>query len=288
MDNWNLVEYSQMTVPLVAVAARGEEMGALNGPRGIAYREESKEIFIADERNSRIQIFNIEGKFIFSFGNDQLEKPSNLFIDGQCLYVTDWGWQNYCLFKFDLTTLKFIKKIGKNSFDASKDYNLLRQPELGPGEYIYIPDNNNNRICVFSKHLERVNVLEGEGLDNPVDIKFRSDKVFILNNNSLLCVHIFTLQNSHLEKVNSIISRGELAEVLYPNFFLIDSENRIIVSDFVDHFVKVFSPTGDKVAYIGREGNGFGELCYPMGIQLTADGKLIVVSSNEKFGLQIF
>ena len=55
MDNWSLLECSKskMAVPLEQWLLRARKW-ALNGPRGIAYREESK-IFIADSATPRFR-----------------------------------------------------------------------------------------------------------------------------------------------------------------------------------------------------------------------------------------
>ena len=281
--------YRTMDTPTVAVGANGDQKGELDGPRGVAYREDTREIFVVDEKNSRIQIFNGDGAWIHEFGEEELDTPSSLLVLEGFLYVTDWGWLGTSLFKYDLTNLKVKKRSGKNNFDPEKCYNLLRQPFAGDDGRIYIPDNNNNRICIFSKQLERTEVIKLRGVRSPIGINVYNDQLYILSNVGKFCVHVLTLGGDIIE---SVITRGEFRskmQVQFPSYFLIDPHRNIVVSDFGDHIIKVFSPNGKSLLYrVGEYGHHMGELVHPMGILITRGGDLIVVSENTNYGLQVF
>ena len=267
----------------------GEQTGELERLRGVAFREETKEIFVADEKNSRIQIFHIEGHFIHEFGEEDLEMPSGLLIQEGYLFVTDWGWLSHSIFKYELNSLKLKKKIGINCFDPDKGYNLLRQPCTGPNGHIYIPDNNNNRLCIFTLVLERIKVIKLNEVTSPVDIKFSNDQMYVLSNTDKYCIHVCTLSGDRIE---SLVTRGEFRErmqVQFSNYFLIDPTNNIVISDFNSHDVKVFDASGTALLYkVGGRGDGEGGLVYPMGIVLTKAGQLIVASENRGYGVQVF
>ena len=273
----------------VYTMSSGEQAGDLERLRGVAYREETKEIFVADEKNSRIQIFHIEGHLIHEFGDDELEMPSGLLIHEGYLFVTDWGWLSYSVFKYELNSLKLKKKIGMNCFDPEKGYNLLRQPCTGPGGFIYIPDNNNNRICIFTKVLEKIKIIQFDGITSPIDMKFTNDLMYVLSNTDKYCIHVCTLSGDRIE---SLVTRGEFREknqVQFSNYFLLDPSNNFVISDFNGHDVKVFDPSGTTFLYrIGGRGEGEGELVYPMGIVITKAGHLIVASENRGNGVQVF
>lgn len=67
---------------------KGSEPGKFNDPTGIAVT--AGEVFVADARNKRIQIFDKQGNFKRSFGQDKLQRPMNLEIAGNLLYVPDY------------------------------------------------------------------------------------------------------------------------------------------------------------------------------------------------------
>ncbi|KAI6661401.1 hypothetical protein LOD99_13272 [Oopsacas minuta] len=274
---------------VLAFGIGGVENGELSRARSIAYREETQEYFITDQANSRIQIFNSHGKFVHTFGNNDLILPSYLVLHEQFLFVTDWGWLGYSLFKYEISSLQMVKRIGKNGFDPLIDYNVLRKPAIAPNYNLYVPDNNNNRICIFTQNLEFVQDIKSTGLISPVDITFHKEHMYVLTNFGTHCVHIF---NFNGEIIESILTRSELdcgMQVRFPSSFLIASDSNIIISDLVDHSIKIFDPTAKFLLYkIGGEGNEFGYFFYPKGIFLTSKGELIVISMNERYGVQIF
>ena len=55
----------------------------------------------------------------------------------------------------------------------------------------------------------------------------------------------------------SLITRGEGMDVLSPSltFFCFDSLNNFVMSDLLSHSVRVFSPEGNLLHTIGREGH---------------------------------
>lgn len=276
--------YRRMSQPAVAFGPAGETQGRLDRPRGVAYREDTREVYVVDERNSRIQIFLLDGEFVYDFGEDELEMPSNILLLDGMLLVTDWGWLGVSLFKYDLHTLRLKKKIGRNTFNPEIGYNLLRQPCLGPNGHVYIPDNNNNRICVFSKQLDRVRNIDCEGMTTPVDIKFSQDLMYVMSCTDNFCIHVCTLSG---DKIESVITRGEFRarmQVQFSNYFLRDPNNNFIISDCNDHVIKVFNASGKNLLYKV----GLDEMDYPMGMALTRAGELIVVSENILNGVLVF
>lgn len=66
----------------------GEETGRFNSPTGIAVH--GREVFVADARNNRIQVFDQQGAFKRAFGEEMLGRPMNLEIAGDRLYVPDY------------------------------------------------------------------------------------------------------------------------------------------------------------------------------------------------------
>jgi len=70
-----------------AFAKHGKEQGELNTPHGIAIDSQGR-IFVADRVNSRVQIFDGEGKFVAEW--KQFGRPSSVFVDkNDILYVAD-------------------------------------------------------------------------------------------------------------------------------------------------------------------------------------------------------
>lgn len=65
------------------MSGKGKEPGELNYPTGLAYLNYD-ELLVADFLNHRIQQFNVQtGKFVKTFGKDNLQSPVSLCIDSQ-------------------------------------------------------------------------------------------------------------------------------------------------------------------------------------------------------------
>ena len=77
-------------------------------------------------------------------------------------------------------------------------------------------------------------------------------------------------------------------DVLDPLFFCWDPLNNFIISDCNSHSFRVFSPEGNLLHTIGREGHQPGMFNSPYGVAVTPNRRLVCVSQNENYGLQIF
>ena len=71
-------------------------------------------------------------------------------------------------------------------------------------------------------------------------------------------------------------------------YFCLDAAGNIIISDYSDHRIQIFSKEGNLINTIGEEGEQPRMLYYPTGLALTKDLSLVVVSLNDNFTLQIF
>ena len=73
-----------------------------------------------------------------------------------------------------------------------------------------------------------------------------------------------------------------------PFFFCFDPLNNFVISDKLCHSIRVFSPEGNFLHTIGREGHQQGIFYLPTGVAITPNGRLVCVSWKENYGLQIF
>ncbi len=64
--------------------------------------------------------------------------------------------------------------------------------------------------------------------------------------------------------------------------FVVDGEGSIFVLDFKEQKIKVFDKTGKLLRQIGKPGQGPGELGMASGIQLMADGTLVIEDATNR------
>ena len=96
---------------------------------------------------------------------------------------------------------------------------------------------------------------------------------------------VLTLEGDML---HSLITRGEGMDVLRPLFFCLDPLNNFVLSDWKSQSIRIFSPKGNLLHTIGREGHQPGMFSDPRGVAITPNGRLVCVSWNMNYGLQIF
>jgi len=71
----------------------GGEAGAFDLPHAICLdtRKSPPELYIADERNRRIQVYDLDGNYKRVFGSEYLTKPSGLGVNGDLMMVMELG-----------------------------------------------------------------------------------------------------------------------------------------------------------------------------------------------------
>ena len=77
-------------------------------------------------------------------------------------------------------------------------------------------------------------------------------------------------------------------DVSDPWLFCLDPLNNFVISDYESHSIRVFSPEGNLLHTIGREGNQPGMFHCPSGVALTPNRRFVCVSENMNYCLQIF
>ena len=73
-------EYVGREHPIISKCKAGNGEGEFQNPRGIAFDKIQNKLYICDSSNSRIQVFNTDGEYLHSFGNDQLLNPFLVFV----------------------------------------------------------------------------------------------------------------------------------------------------------------------------------------------------------------
>ena len=77
-------------------------------------------------------------------------------------------------------------------------------------------------------------------------------------------------------------------DVFHPFFFCFDPLNNFVISEDNFHSIRIFSSEGNLLHTIGREGHQPGMFDHPQGVAITPNGKLVCVSFNQNYSLQIF
>ena len=237
-------------------------------------------VSVANCLNDRVEIFSETGEFLYQLGVGQLPQPWGIATHGDSLYISCWG--DSTVSKFSLTEMWRVRRIGGRGSDNGQ-FIFPHQLTTDPIGRVFIADYDNDRICIHDPDLNHLSNISHESMSGPVDVKVSRDCLYVLCSTNP-CMLVLTLEG---DKLHSLITRGEGMDVS-ELFFCFDSLNNFVMSDFLSHSVRVFSPEGNLLHTIGREGHQPGMFYVPRGVAVTSNRRLVCVSQNKNYGLQIF
>ena len=272
---------------LVACAKSGLTPGNLLNPHGVAIDPATNCIYIAEgdlnRTIARVSIFSELGEYLNCYTNELMEGLWGIAIHGNSVYVTDWIL--HTIFHLEIEPeFRLIARLGSRGSDIGK-FNYPSQLSISTDGDVYIADIYNDRIQVLNSSLHPIKELTHPSMHEPYDVKLTPEEIYVLSPDDSPCVHVF---NYGGQKMRALITRGVGMQVTRPFFFCLDPENSLILSDTDDHTIKIFSNNGDSLYTVGGRGNEAGMFYCPHGLTLTPSLKLVTVSYNLKYRLQIF
>ena len=271
--DYKLPNYSEMITPVVAVEKRGKGKDEFDSPKGIAFNEETQLIYVCDTLNSRIKMVLMTGEFIGEFGDDELDRPWGILLYKNSIYVTDI--RKCAIFHFKLSTRKLIRKVGSQG-SGKGEFNSPRSLAIGPDGDLYVAELQNSRISVLDLNFSFKRFIEHKKVPFPQAVQFTHTNMLILSLNSSFRVHLLSLQGKYL---NSIVPIDPLLRTW---FFCLDRANNIVVSNYGNKSVQVYSEEGELLHTVGNQSFS------PYGLTTTRSGNLILASEDMDDGLQIF
>ncbi|UCC78651.1 MAG: hypothetical protein JSW64_10245 [Candidatus Zixiibacteriota bacterium] len=282
----NKIELEPYKITLLFEMKKAGSAGHLNQPADVTVNSKGN-IFITDVLNAKIQCFDNNGNFLFSFGEKTdpadhedpppgtFALPFSLFIDkNDQIYVTDIENHNIQLFKEDGT---FIKQIRVNT----EGYEELRPNSihvLDDGR-IAITDAGNHRFLIIDQN-GKVLVSRGERGGEDGQFNF-PDGITVVKN----VIYVVDQINSRVQKfdldgkfVSKFGSSGQTAGTFgRPKLIKPDEEGRIWVSDGMSHMIQAFTPDGNVKTAISSTIDESLKIATPRGI-FFKDGRMYIVN----------
>ncbi|KAI6646129.1 hypothetical protein LOD99_9480 [Oopsacas minuta] len=159
-----------------------------------------------------------------------LSDPWGIAVTKYYIYVTDIIPSN--LYRFSDYKLLRVKEEGKlaNPHGLCVDYN---------GD-VYVADCLNNRVCIFSESLQFLKCFGAGELFYTGDVKVTPDCIIVLDR-STNCIHFYSRCG---DLINSCVSTGKHGIVFDTWFFCLDPLGNILLTDSINHAVKIISPSG--------------------------------------------
>ena len=272
------IDYKSKKQPLLSVCEKGNGMEQVKHPAGVTVDNKTGNIYVVDQSNNCLKVFDNTGKYLFKFGDNKGEGkmyfPKGVAICGDRILITQ---SNNCILNYQLNG-KFISRIsrqGRGELEFDIPFGLTIAESNGD---IYICDFSKNRIQILIKDFSFKSQFGGDKLKYPRDVKLSKEYIYVLDTSNP-CLHLFNY-NHILQK--SVISRGEGMEVIIPSFFFIDQTfKNILISDRSSNSIHIFNTEFQLVHKISVSNN-------PTGVTVDKQGRVIVVSLANKDCLQIF
>ena len=211
------IDYKSKKQPLVSVCDRGSGNQQLNYPLGITVDNKTGNIYLADQCNSCVKVFNSTGEYLFKFGDKggegKIDYPRGVAIYGDRILIT----RSLCILNYQLNG-NFISRIGR---EKRREVEFLYPfgiiiDELN--EDIYICDYNDNRVQILNKDFSFKAQFGNNELYHPRDVKLSKEYIYVLDESNP-CLHLFTY--NYIQQ-KSVITRGKGMDVVNSFFFFID------------------------------------------------------------------
>ena len=275
--------YDRMSC-IVAVGKKGKAPGELNNPCGVAIDENTGYIYVVEGIGfRRVSIFSETGDFLNIFSHKGMHSPRGIALHRDNIYVTDT--MSHAVFHFKMEQhIRHVATFGSGKGSSNKQLHFPHGLTVSTDGNVFVADHNNHRIKILDQSLRFKRHVTHQSMMYPQDVKLTRDEMYVLCSSSP-CVLVL----SHAGKTTrSLVTRGDGMQVYKAEFFCLDAEQNLLLSDLGAHDVKIFSKDGTHLHTVGQKGHGRGMLYRPTGIALTKDMSLVTMSYNENFGLQIF
>jgi DNA-binding beta-propeller fold protein YncE len=198
-------------------------------------------IYVADSSLHKVCLFDTEGKYISSFGEDVLKRPSGIAYSKRQrkLYVADTWSHLICVFDSNGTLLE---SIGSRGIDPGK-FNFPTQLWVDKNDQLYVSDTLNYRMQIFSGNGTFVKSFGQQG-DRPGYFAHPAGVAVDIMGNIYITDRQF--ENIQIFDPNSQIlmalggegcSKGQF---WLPAGIYIDERNRIYVADSFNKRIQIF------------------------------------------------
>ena len=246
-------------------------------PYGIAVDPETNNIFICDSRNNRIQVYSESLQNISEFGY-KMSGPFGICINQHKVYVTQLASSSLNVYSTEGKFLQSIGCQGNGELEFSFPMGVAVSAEF---DRIYVCEWKNNRIqcldlCLnFDFHFR---------LSRPQDIKLTPHEIVVLYGEHANII-FYSYSHQLIREISILVNDSPVNN---SGFFCLDRENNILMTDISAHCVFVFSNTGQLIHKFGKRGEKLGEFISPRGISVDYKDRIVVVSENANFCIQLF
>ena len=270
--NWTPLTSSPVQYESVfSFGSPGKEQGKFDWPQCIAVNSRTGNVAVADRDNDRVQIFDAGGKFLTEFGrkgtgSERLCKPRSVAFakSGGIIVVHS---KKLSLFS---EAGQFIEHIINPH---------LKQPwsvSVAPTGHVVVCDEGDKLIKLLSPDwTELQQSFNAPGGDMSLFTVYHQEKLFVSYHNAD-CVSVFNVGATLLYSIGREGSGdGQLS---YPAGLAIDRFNNLVVCDYGNGRLQVFTPDGK---FLNKMEGSVTHLGSPWSVAVSTDGRVFVTDLDK-------
>ncbi|MEF8940008.1 MAG: hypothetical protein V5A22_09185 [Salinivenus sp.] len=273
----------------------GTEPGQFREPIGIAITD--GEVFVSEAQNRRVQALDREGAPLRQIGpvlasGDTLRRPMHLATADSILYVPDFNTDRIHVLSLE------------GSHQRTPDGAGLEVPFDAPGGVavdkegrVYVADFYHHRVLRFGSDgtLDRqwgVTDSIGKAPDRftyPTDVAVLPDGGFVVADAYNHRIKRYTAADTlgWMRPQNQNWADSTTGTFNVATAVTAGPDGHIVVADFYNHRIQIFSPDGSFLAAFGEQGTGEGQFERPVDLAFDEEGRLHVVDfGNDR--IQVF
>ena len=256
-------------------------------PSGLTITPDGQ-IYITDSASKCIWVYSTDGEPMYQ---DISPKTYKQLVISNLGLTYCWGLCIRGNFLFVSCTLALIKfsLIGGGLLTHKFHESPITGMDIGENDVIYACERHSCKLLLLNLDLVILSKLDLTHTLNPakdrlMDVKVVEEQLYILVNKNAYTIQIFDTNGTH---VRNLVSNVDLKESLY--FTINRTKKTLFAGDIVTNELKGFSADGQLMYSTGEHGDKRGNLAEPSGIDLTAEGEVVLVCpTKNKFMLQSF
>ncbi len=277
--------------PYMFVAAWGEKgsaPGQFDDPTGIAVVGD--EVFVADSRNGRIQVFDFDGRLKRLFGTPgsgpgQLGRPMNLKAYDGRLYVAEYFNDRIQVFGLDGRSQRIIGGPGNGPGQFSAPGGVA----VAPNGDLLVADFYNQRVQRLGADGTPVRQwgetgkigIRASAFNYPTDVAVGPDGTLFVADGYNDRIQVFAPDGALLRKWG-----GPFAINIFGPFngwfatvtnVTLDGQGHVFAADFYNHRIQKFAADGTFLTALGAKGRGPGQFNHAIAAAVADDGTVFAV-----------